>query len=337
MSARKANPCNRRQFLVIGAAGAATLLVASGCDSDKSTDGLPGKDGVVVKHVFGETTVPVAPTRVVSAGFTEQDDLLAVGVVPIATTDWFGEQPFAVWPWAQSALGDAKPQVLSLSNGIQVDKIAALKPDLIVAINAGCDEETYKKLSAIAPTIAQQGEAPFFEPWKDQAKAIGDATFQHDKMTALIQAVDDKFTAVAQANPAFKDKKVMLLQGTTYWQNSVIATRPGHKTEFLSQMGFNVPDNFDSFTREHDNRAYLPLDKIGPVLDTADVLIWTTESPEDQAKLLADPNIAKLKATRENRNVFTDKELAGAIAFSSVSSYPVVAERLPPLLAKLLG
>ena len=34
--------------------------------------------------------------------------------------------------------------------------------------------------------------------------------------------------------------------------------------------------------------------------------------------------------------MFTTKELAGAIAFSSALSYPVVADQLPPLLAKAL-
>ena len=38
---------------------------------------------------------------------TEQDDLLALGVVPIAITDWFGGEPFGVWPWAPPKLGGA--------------------------------------------------------------------------------------------------------------------------------------------------------------------------------------------------------------------------------------
>lgn len=68
--------------------------------------------------------------------------------------------------------------MLNLDNGIQVDQIAALKPDLIVAVNAGLDADTYKKLSAIAPpTIAQSGYDAFFEPWKDQAAAVGTAFF----------------------------------------------------------------------------------------------------------------------------------------------------------------
>lgn len=99
---------------------------------------------MTIPHVFGETTIPAPPKRVVSAGYTGQDDLLAVGVVPIAVTNWFGDQPFAVWPWAQPKLGDAKPVVLNLDNGIPVDQIARLKPDLIVATNAGVDADTYQ-------------------------------------------------------------------------------------------------------------------------------------------------------------------------------------------------
>jgi len=307
--------------------------VATACSSDKQADG----GAVTIKHAFGETTIPAPPKRVVSAGFTEQDDLLGLGVIPIAVTEWFGAEPNAVWPWAQSALGGTQPTVLSLNDGIQVDQIAALKPDLIVAINAGCDGDTYKKLSEIAPTIPQSGFAPFFEPWKDQAATIGQATFQDAKMKSLIKSVDDKFAGAGTNNPQFKDKKVLLLQGTTWWENSVIASQPGWKTDFLTQMGFTIADSIGPFARERDSRAYIPLDKIGPVLDAADVLIWTTESDADRDRLLADPNIATLRATRENRNVFTTRELAGAIAFSSVLSYPVVADQLPPLLAKALA
>ena len=69
---------------------------------------------------------------------------------------------------------------------------------------------------------------------------------------------------------------------------------------------------------------------MAPVLDAADVLIWTTESDDQQAALLADPTIAELKATTGESNVFTGKDLAGAIAFASPLSYPVVADQLPP-------
>lgn len=318
----------RRGFL--GAAGAAGALLAAACSTDGSGDDATPKT-VTIKHLFGETTIPAAPTRVVSAGFTEQDDLLAVGVVPIAVTNWFGDQPFGVWPWALPKLGSAQPVVLNLDNGIQVDQIAALKPDLIVAVNAGLDADTYKKLAAIAPTIAQSGYDAFFEPWKDQATAVGTAVFQAKQMKQLVSGIDDKFADVAKNNPAFKDKKALLLGGS-FVGDTVSATLPGWRTEFLTAMGLQVPDSLGAYAAD-DNRAAIPRDKLADALNSADVLIWSTESDADQAALLADPAVAALRA----RNIFTGKDLAGAIAFASPLSYPVVADQLPPLLSGALS
>src|ERR1700726_4488242 len=206
---------SRRGLLEVGAAGlagAAGLLTATACSTKKPSNGSPST--ATVKHFFGETTIAAPPKRVVSAGFTEQDDLLAVGVVPIAVTDWFGSEPFGVWPWAQPKLGGAQPVVLSLADGIQVDQIASLKPDLIVATDAGLDQDTYTKLAAIAPTIAQSGPDAFFEPWKDQATAIGKAVFKAVDMANLVTAVDEKFNTAGKNNPQFAGKQVLLLGGT---------------------------------------------------------------------------------------------------------------------------
>lgn len=313
-------------------AAAAGLLAA--CSKPKPAPGTAGGGAVTITHLFGQTVIKEPPKRVVSAGYTEQDDLLALGVVPIAVTNWFGDQPFAVWPWAQPKLGTAQPVVLNLDNGIQIDQIAGLKPDLIVAINAGLDADTYQKLSAIAPTVAQSGGDAFFEPWKDQATAIGQAVFQADQMKSLIDAVDRKFADIGQRNPQWKGKKALLMQGQL-WQGTVVATMAGWRTDFLNQMGLVIADSIKPFGSDH--RAVIPRDHIKAVLDSADVLIWTTENPEEQQALLADPEVAASQATAENRHIFTTKDQAGAIAFSSVLSYPVVADQLPPLIAKILG
>ena len=310
-------------------ARAATLAgstALAGCGYDEP--GTVAKDGsVTVAHAFGETRIPGPPARVVSAGLTEQDDLLAVGVVPIAVTDWFGGEPFGVWPWARSQLGPAQPTVLSLADGIQVEAIRGLNPDLIVATNAGLDADTYMTLSRIAPTVAQSGSAAFFEPWKEQATGIGQAVFKADEMQALIARVDERFGDAATANPQFAGKKAFLLRGPLH-RDSVPAVPPGWRTDFLTRMGFTVAD---------PGGPLIPRDRMATVLDAADVLIWTTENEEEQGALLADPTIAGLKAVAGGRTIFTDKELAGAIAFASLLSYPLVADRLPPLLAQILA
>ena len=307
-------------------------MTAVACSRDEPGT-VAGDGSVTVTHAFGETKIPSAPKRVVSAGFTEQDDLLALGVIPVAITDWFGGEPFGVWPWAVPKLGAARPVLLNLVDGIKVDQIATLKPDLIVAINAGLDKDTYDKLTAIAPTIAQSGQDAFFEPWKDQATAIGQAVFKADDMTKLIADVDAMFADVAKNNPRFKDKKIVVVSATAY-QNMADVTPPGWRTDFLTQMGFALPESVNGFVK--DGRARVPLDRLASVLDAADVVVWKTESDEEQAALLGQPFFAALQSTKRNANVFTGKDLAGALAFTSVLSYPVVANRLPPMVAKVL-
>jgi iron complex transport system substrate-binding protein len=307
---------------------------SQGCSSRKPSQGTAGGGSVTIDHLFGKTVIKEPPKRVVSAGYTEQDDLLAVGVVPIAVTNWFGDQPFAVWPWAQPKLGGAQPVVLNLDNGIPVDQIAGLKPDLIVAINAGVDADTYQKLSAIAPTVPQSDGDAFFEPWKDQATAVGQAVFQAGQMKSLIDSVDKQFTDVAQKNPQWNGKKALLMQGA-FWQGTVVATLAGWRTDFLNQMGLVMSDSVKPFGNDH--RAVIPRGQIKAVLDSADVVIWTTESPDDQKALLADPEVAASQATAHYRHVFTTKDQAGAIAFASPLSYPLVADQLPTQIAKVLG
>jgi iron complex transport system substrate-binding protein len=316
------------------AAAAGVAAVSPGCSSPKSSPGTAGGGSVTITHLFGQTVIKEPPRRVVSAGYTEQDDLLAVGLVPIAVTNWFGDQPFAVWPWAQPKLGAAHPVVLNLDNGIPIDQIAGLKPDLIVAVNAGVDADTYQKLSAIAPTIPQSDGDAFFEPWKEQATAIGQAVFQADQMKSLIDAVDKQFVAIAQKNPQWQAKKALLMQGTLF-QGTVVATTAGWRTDFLNQMGLVIADSIKPFGTDH--RAVIPRDQIKAVLNSADVVIWTTESPDDQKALLADPEVAASQATAQNRHIFTSKDQAGAIAFSSPLSYPLIADQLPPQISKILG
>jgi iron complex transport system substrate-binding protein len=150
--------------------------------------------------------------------------------------------------------------------------------------------------------------------------------FKFDEMAAIVKGIGDKFADVGKNNPQFAGKRALLLQGAVV-DDTVQLMIPGWRGEFLTKMGLSVPDTGGSV---------IARDRMESVLNAADVLIWNTESDDQQAALLADPTIAKLTATRQ-RNVFTGKDLAGAIAFASPLSYPVVADQLPPVLAKVLG
>ena len=159
------------------AAVLAVVLTACGSDDQAapaSTEGAAAEAGalpVTIEHKFGSTSVEETPQRIVVAGLREQDSLLALGIVPAGTTEWYGNHPGAIFPWAEAALGDApRPEVLDFTDGIEFEKIAGLRPDLILAVYSGLTKKDYDTLSKIAPTIARAAaEHPEF---KTQTAAV---------------------------------------------------------------------------------------------------------------------------------------------------------------------
>lgn len=51
-----------------------------------------GSFPVTIEHKHGSTTILQAPERVVLVGLNEQDAMLALGVVPVASSEWYGEK-----------------------------------------------------------------------------------------------------------------------------------------------------------------------------------------------------------------------------------------------------
>jgi iron complex transport system substrate-binding protein len=309
-----------------------SLLGACSAEDDDAGAAVPEPTGafpVTVQHAFGETTVPAEPRRVVTVGYTEQDTLLALDVVPVGVTEWYGDQPSAVWPWAQDELGDARPTVLDASDGINVEAVAALEPDLIVGTNAGLDEDVYEALSGIAPTIAHSGEFDaYFEPWDVQAELIGTALGKQDEALALIAELRGAFAEAAAAHPEFAGTTAVFLQNAVY-DGSFIAYQDGLSTDFLTDLGFVVPDSIEPFATE--GQAYIPLEQAG-VLNDAEVLIWGTEAPTDRAALEEQAVYRALEPVRGGHLAFTDELLAGAIYFTSPLSLGYVLEELVPRL-----
>ena len=94
---------------------------------------------VTIEHKYGSTTITEKPGRIVLVGLTEQDALLALGEVPVATREWYGERPGAIFEWAQDKLGNAAvPEVLP-SVELNFEQIAALQNELRVAVHVNFD------------------------------------------------------------------------------------------------------------------------------------------------------------------------------------------------------
>jgi len=316
------------------------LLLLAGCGS--SGDSADGSDNEAtaaagesafpakVEHKYGTTTVPAEPKRIVSVGLTEQDTILALGYKPIATTEWFGEQPDAVWPWAQAALGDSKPTVLHTTDGFEFEKIAALRPDLILGVNSGMSRADYDKLSRLAPTIPPgKGSTDYFSPWDTQVELIAAALGKPEEGRALVKGIEDDYAKVAAAHPDFQGKTATLSQNAFY-DGLLLVYPDGLATEFLTMLGFKINPKLTPLQKEAGKQVAISPERLD-VID-ADVIVFATEKPSDVPALAKVPTFDKLTAVAENRSVYTDRTLAGALYFISPLSLPYVLERLTPQL-----
>jgi iron complex transport system substrate-binding protein len=331
-----------RRLLIAGTLSVAVPGALAGCSSSGSTAGTDGRVEagqsvfpVAVTHKYGETIVPAEPKRVVVVGFTEQDILLALGVPPVATTEWYGEQPYAVWPWATAKLGDAKPEVIKAPDKLPLEQIAALTPDLIIGTNAGLTREVYDSLTNIAPTIANSGKyaSDWFEPWPIQTMMVGKALGKEAVAQQLVDDLKQRFADEAAAHPQFSDVPAIFLQAP-YYEGSAIAYQDGLSTDFLTDLGFVIPKELTAYARD-EAQAYIPVEKLD-VLNAGDLLIWATENDEAKTELEKNKLFGQLQAVQAGRSIYTGSVLAGAIYFATPLSLPYVLDELVPQLERVL-
>ena len=96
-------------------------------------------------------------------------------------------------------------------------------------------------------------------------------------------------------------------------------------------LGFTINPKLTPLIEREGEQVAVSAERMG-VLD-ADVIVFATEKPSDVAALKKVPTFDTIGAVADNRAVYTDGTLAGAIYFISPLSLPYVLERLTPQLA----
>jgi iron complex transport system substrate-binding protein len=146
-------------LLLFLAGGAFVLSGRYGQGTDKSESGTkktPTKLKIVgerenfrcIKHLLGETKVPLAPRRIVSLNTAVTDSLVALDIKPVLVErnwNYLGPAPY---------LAERLPDVPTVGQGgsINLEIVMAAKPDLVFLGNIQ-DGRLYSQLSKIAPTV----------------------------------------------------------------------------------------------------------------------------------------------------------------------------------------
>ncbi|GAA1698126.1 iron-siderophore ABC transporter substrate-binding protein [Kribbella yunnanensis] len=320
-------------LLVLTACGAETKERAAAGGGQTQGGAEAGAYPVTIKNKYGNAVIKETPKRVVAVGLVEQDALLALGVVPVGTTEWFGEKPGAIFPWAKDKLGSATvPTVLSDKDGIQFEKIAGLAPDLIIGLYSGMTAADYKKLEAIAPTVAQpaDGSADYSVTWQTVTKTVGQAVGKPKAAAVLVAEVERKFADARAAHPEFQGKTGLM---ASPYEGYFVYGPQDPREKLLTDLGFVLPANLEKVIGDKFG-ANISAEKIG-LLDQQ-LLVWFPEK-NGTAKLKADPLYKSMKVRTEGRDVFIEEdnnsELYGATSFVSVLSLSIVLDQLVPKLS----
>lgn len=254
-------PWRRLAAALSAAALGVGLLAGCGSDSDDPADSAGGDNStaqagafpVTVEHAFGTTKVAKAPERVVTVGYTDDQTVLAFGIKPVGMVDQYpnpeGRSPDinTQWPWVKDKWGDAKPEVIMKNGdtGPNYEKIAALRPDLIIAVYSEVDQAAYDKLSKIAPTVGRTKaeKEPFSAPWQDNAVHIAKALGKAEEGEKMVADIQGQLDAAKKEHPEFADQTAVVL---SWYKDSVAPfTSTDVRGRLVTGIGFKYQTKID--------------------------------------------------------------------------------------------
>ncbi len=284
---------------------------------------------IQLAHRYGTLMLDKKPQRIISVGYTDQDDILSFGIKPLAIRDWYGNQAYGVWPWVKGNLGESKPLLLS-ARILDYEAIAALKPDLIIGITSAMDEKEYKKLNAIAPTLSQPlGYGDYTIPWHVRHINIGKVLGFSEQAEKNVLLLQGKIEAIKIAHPEFKNKTTSV----AFYYNK----QPGAysskdlRSQFLVNLGFVIPPEIDELAGDTFYASFS--EERLDILDV-DVVVWLGS----EEKINSSSNSmfrTRMPFYKNQREYFTGDIIGGAFSFYSFLSIQYLLGEMVPELSKI--
>lgn len=340
-------PSTPRRVL-LGAALLAPVLAVGAC-STGPTDGAassstssgggtdPDAYPVTIEHALGTTTVEQAPTRIATVGWSDQDVVAAFGIVPVGAPaiTWGGNDERST-DWFDAAVADLDPDAEVVryddADGIPVDEIAELAPDLILGVNSGMSKEEYTKLTKIAPTVAYP-DAPWGTAWEDSVTIIGEALGQADRAAEIVEDVDAQIDEAIARYPEIKGKSAAWLYFTpTDLSTFTVYADTDLRPQMLERLGMTTPD----FVTKGSADGAFSFEVSAEQASTAesDIAIFYVEQAEEVEQLVEDDLIGTIPALASGHYVASaDNSVALSMSSPSPLSIPTALEDFLPKIA----
>jgi iron complex transport system substrate-binding protein len=326
---------SRAAVVAVAALVASAALVACGGDGDGDAAPVAGGGAgfpVTLKNTFGETTIQSKPERIVTLGWNAQDVVYALGETPVGMPKvTYGPTPAGTTAWNADRFDPAKTTLLDTTDSIPFEKLAALRPDVILAPYEGFDKATYTKLSEIAPTVAYPGAA-WQTTWQDQTTIIGKALGKSAEADKLVAGIKELTAKAAAAHPEFKGKTISVM---SYGAENYVFMPGDPRVQILNEMGFVNAPGVEALEKTNSKKEFaLTVSKERLADLDADVVVGYIDGMTPE-KFAADPVYASLGSYKKGSTyLMTDQQVISGMSSVSVLSVPWVLDKILPGLAK---
>lgn len=341
VAARRRSPIRRSSALLV--AVVTVVMVLAGCASPAPTPEapaagatgtglLPAGEGrtsypLTLTTWAGESVIEQRPQRIAAIGFSTNMDVLEVlGVTPV-----YALTEETAWEWRDPAwvAGIETIDTTTRRDPINVESLAAARPDLIVALNSLADDGSFARLSAIAPVVEYGEQLGDQADWREGQRLVGQALDLSGAAETAITEAESSIAAVAAAHPEYAGRTVTI--ATEYSTGIEYYTVSGGTAEtFMTGLGFAPNPLAENFVENPDVS-----NELVSMLD-ADVVIMSYLNDEIRQAREADGLFRRLPAVAENRYVAVVSEEPGSASNvtwvlrrgASASSLPWAAEAI---------
>ena len=269
--------------------------MTSGHNAESNQTSQTFKEKTIV-HDFGTTELKKAPKRIVILDNLYGEILDPLDITPVgATTGQADSQEFSTL--FKKQYKDAKVVSVGWQGSPDLDKIAELKPDLILM--TGEQEDLYDELSEIAPTVGYQINTDENWDYHETSLKVAEIFDKRDEMKKDLDRLDAREAVFAENVKAkFGNQKLMYLRAT---DNDIRYYAYGHFGYLYDTYHFNRAETFNP----DDMLQVIDPDKLKDI--NPDLLIVQADSQELlDNKLKNTPVWTSLKAVQNNKVIYAD-------------------------------
>ena len=269
--------------------------MTSGHNAESNQTSQTFKEKTIV-HDFGTTELKKVPKRIVILDNLYGEILDPLHITPVgATTGQADSQEFSTL--FKKQYKDAKVVSVGWQGSPDLDKIAELKPDLILM--TGEQEDLYEELSEIAPTVGYQINTDENWDYHETSLKVAEIFDKRDEMKKDLDRVDAREAVFAENVKAkFGNQKLMYLRVT---DDDIRYYAYGHFGYLYDTYHFNRAETFNP----DDMFQVIDPDKLKDI--NPDLLIVQADSQELlENKLKNNPVWSSLKAVQNNKVIYAD-------------------------------